>query len=266
MRIRIRRKRISLGPNDIRLECQRCGYRRDANYVTGRGIICARCGSVLATVLTGRYTPTSEEIAAGEERVRIYRQEVEERLARNAPRTMRVKLAKRTSMAKQKLKIVSRTKTAEEAKAKTAQPGTTKTGAKVVKTKAGKGQPGSSQGRFIGVTSGLGVTKFQNQTFDNQKKRKLTDAQIAALWSKEFPNAKATYSAEMVPGVRSAYNRGRHGNNDGQPVVPPVPQYDETGAALPMRGEKGAAKKAAKEAKAEAAPAKKVIKKLKKKA
>lgn len=209
-----------------------------------------------------------EELQAGEARVQAYRRQIKERAAHDAPRTMRVILAKRTSMA-QKLKIVSRTKSAEAAKAsaKTAQPGTTKTGAKVVKTKEGKGQPGSSQGRFLGITSGLGVAKFQNQTFDNQKKRKLTDAQIAALWTKEFPNAKATYNAEMVPGVRSAYNRGKHGNNDGNPVVPPVPQYDESGDALPMRGEKTAAKKAAKESKAEAAaPANKVIKKLKKKA
>lgn len=154
-----------------------------------------------------------------------------------------------------KFKLVKRSK--EEAASKPAAAGSARTGAKVVKTKAGKGTPGSSAGRFIGKTSGMSVTKYQNKTLADNLKRHLSDEQLAADWRKEFPNARAEYTAETVRGVRSVYNRGKHGND-----VPrtPTPEYID-GEAQPFRGEKSAAKR---ERAAEKAAPKKVLKKGKK--
>jgi hypothetical protein len=156
-----------------------------------------------------------------------------------------------------KFKIVSRGKQAAAE---------TKPAPKAVKTKAGKGTPGEGAGRFTGATTGLGVTKFQNQTLANNLKNKLSDAELAASWREEFPNAKASYDESTVKGVRGLFNKGKHGND-----VParPIPEFDENGQALPFRGEKSAAKTAAREAKAApAAPVKKgktvVAKKTKK--
>lgn len=148
------------------------------------------------------------------------------------------------------LKIVKR------AEAKTAKPGSKVTGAKVEKVKSGKGQPGAAAGRFIGRTSGLGVTKFQNQSLETNKKRKLDDEQLALEWKREFPNAKADYTAETVRGVRNLYNKGKHGNNDGEPLSDSqrIPEFID-GEAQPFWGEKAAAKAAAREEKA--APPKK---------
>lgn len=151
-----------------------------------------------------------------------------------------------------KFKIVRRGK--DEAAAKPAASGSTRTGAKVTKTKEGKGTPGSSEGRFIGRTSGLSVTKYQNKTLADNLKRKLNDEQLAADWRKEFPNARATYDANTVRGVRSVYNRGKHGN---EAPRTPTPEYID-GIAQPFRGEKSAAKAAPK------ASAKKIVKKGKK--
>ncbi len=152
--------------------------------------------------------------------------------------------------------------------AKTAASGSTKTGAKVEKVKAGKGTPGGAVGRYTGRTSQLSVTKYQNQSIESNRKRKLTDEQLAREWKNEFPNAKADYTAETVRGVRNLYNKGKHGNNDGEPLSNPVPEFDDAGQALPFWGEKSAAKAAAKAAPAKSAPAAKgngKVKKLKKK-
>lgn len=113
------------------------------------------------------------------------------------------------------------------------------------RTSEGKANPGN---RYTGVTSGLGVTEFQNKTILDNPKKKLTDEAIAKLWRKEFPKAKA-YTAEDVAGVRSMVNRGTHGNEAPAKLVH---GYDDEGEALPLRGEKSAAKKAAAKAKATA--------------
>lgn len=160
-----------------------------------------------------------------------------------------------------KLKIVRREKSA--------QPGSKVTGAKVEKVKSGKGQPGAAQGRFIGRTSGLSVTKFQNQSLETNRKRKLNDEQLALEWKREFPNAKADYSVETVRGVRNLLNKGKHGNNDGEPLADHlrVPEFID-GEPQPFWGEKTAAAKEAKASAAKTAPAAKkgkVILKKKKK-
>jgi len=96
--------------------------------------------------------------------------------------------------------------------------------------------------RFAGETSGLGVAAFQNLTFAENLKKRLTDEQLAARWRKEFPGAKK-YTAEDVAGVRSVYNLGKHGQT--APPDKKTPEYNDAGEALPFRGEKSD-KKAAK--------------------
>ena len=156
-----------------------------------------------------------------------------------------------------KFKIV---RGAAAATAKPAASGSTKTGAKVEKTKSGKGQPGAAVGRYTGRKSGLGVTKYQNQSIESNRKRKLTDEQLAHEWRDEFPNAKADYTAETVRGVRNLYNLGKHGNDK---PSNPVPQFDDAGQAMPFWGERAKAKGS--KASAKEAPVKKAGKVLKKK-
>lgn len=121
-----------------------------------------------------------------------------------------------------------------------------RTGSTVEKTKSGGiREPGGGSGRYVGKTSGLGVTKFQNLTLEQNKKKRLTDSQLAALWRKEFPNARAEYTEETVNGVRNLYNLGKHGNHDGTPLPDHlrIPQYDESGQPMPFWGERAAAKR-----------------------
>ena len=139
-----------------------------------------------------------------------------------------------------------------KAEEKTAAAGSKRTGAKVEKTKAGKREPGGGAGRYTGVTTGLSVTKYQNKTILDNMKAKKTDDEIAAMWRREFPNARAQYTAETVRGVRGLVNKGKHGNDA---PSRPVPEFDESGDALPFRGEKSAAAREKREAKE--APAKK---------
>lgn len=135
-------------------------------------------------------------------------------------------------------------------------------GSTVEKTKAGRAkEPGGGTGRYVGKTSGLGVTKFQNQTLEQNKKKRLTDSQLAALWRKEFPNARAEYTEETVNGVRNLFNLGKHGNNDGEPLPEhlKIPQYDESGQPLPFWGERGAAKREAQESRPAKASKREVV-------
>lgn len=112
--------------------------------------------------------------------------------------------------------------------------------------------------KFAGKTTGKGVREFQNDLFAANFKAHLSDEELATAMRDEFPNA-VPYTVEHVRGIRSAFNKGKHGN-----TAPgkPLPEYDEAGNAQPLWGEKSAARKAAAEAKAEeAAPAKKLKKK-----
>lgn len=162
------------------------------------------------------------------------------------------------------LKIVKRRKDEDAAPVKTAKAGTARSGAKVEKSekseKSGRSRAASSEstGRFLGATSGLGIAKFQNKTILENAKRRLTDEELAKMWRKEFPNAKADFTAATVRSVRGLVNRGKHGNDAPNR---PIPEFDDSGTALPFRGEKKAAKEAAKaEREAEERRAKKVKK------
>jgi len=139
-----------------------------------------------------------------------------------------------------KFKIVKR----NVPEAKTAQPGSTRTGAKVEKVKDGR-RATSAAGRFTGRTTGLSIAKFQNKTIEDNRKKRLSDAALVRVWKQEFPNAKSDYTESIVKGVRGLYNRGKHGND--APRIP-VPEYDDAGQALPFRGEKAAAAREAREA------------------
>ena len=162
------------------------------------------------------------------------------------------------------LKIVKRSK---QSAAKPAASGSARTGAKVEKVKSGR-RAASPAGTNIGLRSGLSIMKYQNQTLEQNRKHRLSDEELAKDWCREFPNSRAVQNgsidAGMVAAVRSAYNRGKHGNNDGEPVPDKarVPQYDDDGEPMPFRGEKTAA---AREKKAVTTGTKKVLKKKSKK-
>jgi hypothetical protein len=89
-------------------------------------------------------------------------------------------------------------------------------------------------GRYTGATSGLSVKEFQNQTILANPKNKLTDTELAKSWREEFPQA-AKFTEKHVASVRAAVNRGAHGN---EAPANKVAEYDETGVALHIRGEK----------------------------
>ena len=233
MRARLRKPKPTIG-----VECQRCLQRRW--YRSWDEFRHCRCGATIGTIILGRFEWKDD--GSGQARVDAQRAAVRRRQVEasrhGAGRRIRFVFRKRNSMSK--FKIVKR------ATDKVAQAGSGKTGAKVEKTKSGKGQPGSAQGRFIGRTTGLSVAKFQNKTLEDNLKKKLTDEQLVRVWKAEFPNAKSDYTVEIVRGVRSAYNRGKHGQDD---IVPSrrVPEFDDDGNALPFRGEASAAKREAKE-------------------
>lgn len=92
--------------------------------------------------------------------------------------------------------------------------------------------------RNVGVSSGLRIWEYQNQTLAAQPKNKLTDEELAANWREEFPKAMA-FDAKMVRTVRSLYNRGKHKNDA---PAQPIYEYDENKNKLPLptRGRKAA--------------------------
>lgn len=102
--------------------------------------------------------------------------------------------------------------------------------------------------KYTGVTTGLSVREYQNNLMAKNFKAKLTDEALATAMRREFPNA-VPYTEEHVVGIRSAWNKGNHGN---EKPANPLPQFDDSGKAMPIWGAKSAAVKAAKEAVAEA--------------
>ena len=86
--------------------------------------------------------------------------------------------------------------------------------------------------RFIGKSSGLSVSDFQNKTISGNKRDHLADKVIARMWRDEFPKAKS-YTDKDVASVRSVFNKGKHGND-----VPakPILEYDRDGN--PIKKEK----------------------------
>lgn len=223
-------------------ECAKCLLTREFDDLLRELTPCPNCGSTTGRILRGRIDWVDDGHAQErvDEHEARHRRQVEEATRHGAGRKLRARLARKDSMAAEKrFAIVKRDP------AKVAAAGSTKTGAKVEKIKAGKGMPGSASGRNIGRTTGLSIAKFQNKTIEENRKRHLTDEQLVRLWKSEFPNAKSDYTTAIVSGVRGLYNRGKHGND--APKVP-VPQYDEDGNALPFRGERAAAAREAREA------------------
>lgn len=114
----------------------------------------------------------------------------------------------------------------------------------------------------VGATSGLHVMEYQDKTFFDQPKKKLTDEQILADWRREFPNTKGKWVKDdrtglvVVALVRRFYNEKRHGN---QKLFSdqPIPRYGDKGQVIPEqygqpRGAKATQKAEADAAKAEA--------------
>lgn len=129
-----------------------------------------------------------------------------------------------------KLKVVPKVKEEVE---ETVEP-------KKAKAKA-KAKKEAKTGKYTGVTTGLGVAAFQNQLMERNFKAKLTDPQLAAAMRREFPEA-IDYNEDHVVGIRSSWNKGNHENDK---PARPLPQFDDTGKAMPFWGEKSAAEKAA---------------------
>ena len=140
---------------------------------------------------------------------------------------------------KKKLKLVVGKRAGKTEKA--ARPGTESTGAKVKKT--GSTKTSAAAGRYVGKTTGLSVSKYQNKTILENTKNKFSDEKLADMWNREFPNVKTGYTAQTVRGVRNLINRprkddptkGMHGND-----LPKnrVPEYNEQGEPLPFWGSK----------------------------
>lgn len=257
MRVRIAKPKPTLG-----IQCSRC--RRTRYYHSAREIEFCKCGDYPGIIVMGRIKYEDLSDGKEEERVAAYRawargvlneQKKREGEASRHGAGRKVKFVFSKGRVMAKFKIVKRS---PEASSKTTQSGSGKAGTKVEKVKAGRKGGNAAAGRFTGRTTGLSVTKFQNKSIEDNRKKKLTDEELVQLWKSEFPNAKSDYTTAIVKGVRGLYNRGKHGND--QPRVP-VPEFDDDGNALPFRGEKAQAKRdAADEARREKKSAKAVKK------
>lgn len=80
-------------------------------------------------------------------------------------------------------------------------------------------------GKFVGRTTGMGVTQYQDWTFATNDDRRLTDQQISDDWHREFPEAKHN-SANDVRDIRRRYNIGSQGHGPAKIWSYP---YDEQG-------------------------------------
>lgn len=244
MRVRMAKRKPTLC-----IQCSRC--LRYRYYHSAREIELCRCGAVTGIVVMGRIEYEDLSDGKEDERVAAYRAQMREREQRQSERD-EVEASRHGAGRKVKFVIRKRDATVGTFKivkrnpaSKTAQAGNVKTGAKVEKVKAGR--RGSSEGvpgRFIGKTTGLSISKFQNRTIEDNRKKRLTDEQLVRVWKSEFPNAKSDYTPQIVAGVRGLYNKGKHGND--APRVP-VPQFDDDGQPMPFRGEKSAARREARE-------------------
>lgn len=108
-----------------------------------------------------------------------------------------------------------------------------------------------------GISTGLSITAFQNALMQKNFKAHLTDEQLAEAMRAEFPTA-IPYTAKHVAGIRSAFNKGAHGNDAPES---PLPRYGEDGKPVSARGK---ALDTPKAEKAEKAPKAKVATKTKK--
>lgn len=99
--------------------------------------------------------------------------------------------------------------------------------AKAAQAQAANAEQKDSRNR--GITSGLRIYEYQNQTLEQNVKNRFTDEQLASMWRKEFPRAME-FTDRMVRTVRSLYNKGKHKNDvPAQALV----GYDENRKPLP---------------------------------
>jgi hypothetical protein len=65
--------------------------------------------------------------------------------------------------------------------------------------------------KYIGKTTGMGVTEYQDFTFRNNDDRRLTDEELSDDWRREFPKSKYV-PPRQIPSIRRRYNIGSQGH------------------------------------------------------
>lgn len=107
------------------------------------------------------------------------------------------------------------------------------------KAKATKEPKAAKPSRNISLNQHLGrhmrIAEYQDYTLYVNADKKCTDAELIALWQKEFPNA-VKFTEHHVRGVRRDYNAGRHskqfsGKKQGDDIS--VPYMLKDGKRLP---------------------------------
>lgn len=181
------------------LQCQKCSHRY--RIFEDQFESCPRCDSVVTTILYGRMS--------------------EENATPRSPFKIKVRSSR---MPRKKSKVVKMPTREVKKEKKVIKKATTKS----------KASTSAGNGKRSGKTTGLSVKDFQNKTIRENARKKLTDQQLASSWRKEFPLAKP-YNEEDVAGVRRAFNRGAHGNDEPKKSVP---QFDRKGNVVeePKRG------------------------------
>ena len=99
-----------------------------------------------------------------------------------------------------------------------------KTKGKKAKAKATKSKPAVERGSHTGK-SGIKKSEFWMQIFSKNPKAKLTDAQIAGQFNKEF---RTSIPESNVSTARSQYNTGRLSDQEKAPKVT-CPKFDKKG-------------------------------------
>ena len=94
------------------------------------------------------------------------------------------------------------------------------TSASEATTKSPKTPTAKTPSKHIGRTSGMRVMVYQDHTMAQQPERKLTDEELGADWSREFPDTVCKFAERMdiVRTVRKLFNLKRHGK---QTIAPP---------------------------------------------
>lgn len=97
-------------------------------------------------------------------------------------------------------------------------------------------------GKHIGKSSGLRVMDYQDYTMTLQESRQLTDEELGADWSNEFPNTRCVFKDRMdiVRIVRRLFNEGKHGKQTRFPGENAVPRYElQNGKRVAVADENG---------------------------
>jgi len=92
----------------------------------------------------------------------------------------------------------------------------------------------STSPKYVGRTTGLHVSEFQDKLMSANFKAKLTDEQLAQAMRDEFPMAVA-YTVDHVAGIRSAWNKGKRPSQNNVVPARTLTAYDAEGNTL-IRG------------------------------